>query len=58
MTQVGSNDREFCGDGLELQKDRRSGWVLVVYIKEMTLYREHSNMASSPLIDIYAITAN
>ena len=29
-TQVGSNDREFCGDGLEPHKDRRSRWVVLV----------------------------
>ena len=26
------NDREFCGDGLETHKDRRSRWVLLVHI--------------------------
>ena len=30
--QVGSNEREFCGDGFESQKDRRSRWVLLVII--------------------------
>ena len=32
MTQVGSNDGEFCGDGLEPHKDRRSRWVLLVRV--------------------------
>ena len=29
-SQVGSNDGEFCGNGLEPHKDRRSRWVLLV----------------------------
>ena len=31
-TQVGSNEKEFCGDGLESHKDRRSQWVLRVLL--------------------------
>ena len=31
-TQVGSNNREFCGDGLEPHKDRRSQWVLLITV--------------------------
>ena len=31
--QLGSNEREFCGDGLESHKYRRSRWVLLVVIK-------------------------
>ena len=34
--QLGSNEREFCGDGLEFQKDRRSRWALLVCLKLIT----------------------
>ena len=37
-TQVGSNDREFCGDGLEPHKDRRSWWVLLVLNSKNCMY--------------------
>ena len=30
---IGSNEREFCGDGLESHKDRRRRWVLLVSVK-------------------------
>ena len=29
---MGSNERKFCGDGLESNKDRRSRWVLLVSV--------------------------
>ena len=31
MVKIGSNERKFCGDGLELHKDQRRWWDLVVY---------------------------
>ena len=37
-TQVGSKDREFCGDGLEPHRDRRSRWVLLVDIKKVPFF--------------------
>ena len=39
QAQVGSNDRKFCRDGLEPNKDRRSRWVLLVSGMQITLKR-------------------
>ena len=32
MALLGSKEREFCGNGLESNKDRRSRWYLLVYL--------------------------
>ena len=50
MTQVGSNDRAFCGDGLEPHKNRRSRWVLLVIIEEDSIESNRGSQVNFELL--------